>query len=1084
MYDLVTVAEIKGAPPLEGLDVERLPQRLTEAYARVVSARISVLEGRDESTLRDIIDEITRLGYTYLSLVKYAPTPDVQKSAAFVAGSAFELLAIHSSSTNNQDFTATSICPTCSAALLFLLADATSDAVEVIRRLSIDDDDEVLQKNLKQAITCLASGDLVRLAELTQTDYGRESRSMTWCAVNVLYAKCLDGIQELGRALLGNGNIDAAITIFEQTKTRCIDDCSDLMTDYLPNDTQYLSTFPGPFWLASLLEIVSKNLFQNALIRIPIPNVANVDEWHNEIGRLAILQPYLWPNHKRIIEEHRYLNRGVSAVLGLPTGAGKTTLARLKAATTLMSRRKVLYLAPTHALVRQVTIDWREIFPGKNVQNSFLFDGEYAETESSELPDIAVMTPERCLALLAMAPEAFSDVGLVIIDECHILHAVSLDASYRATDAMYCLHRLFGSDSETDFLLMSAMIENTDDLAAWIQQQTGRRCASVRDEWKPTRQVRSCVIYSHRETTALQARLRSDQVEAQRTRRKSPGVAVKRALNVRPFGIFSLNQTWNTTQSSDYVVLPLSSDSVLLNANNFWGLTSNRNVVSATLAARLANADVKTIVFCQQVNHTQSIVQQVAEEANPKDDLILTGREEELRNRLIDELGAEDHIYGPVKNIAACHHGLLLAEEREWIEGLFARKDGIKVLVATPTLAQGMNLPAEAVIIAGDERFDAVESEQTQLEAHELLNAAGRAGRAGQHAQGFVLVVPGRVVDFDDERQTLGGRWFTLQQNVFSKSDQCLTIVDPLQRLIDAIHSGVITDDRPVQYILRRMPFKPGQTSEENVRHTMNRSFAAFMARRHGELGEFARKVDATVTRGQEIIQSVEIEEHQWLIPLATELGINAEVLLEINLHLDSIMTGWYANDYVRWSFENRIIRKMLKPQTLNDISTTLTTPAERRTIDDINEVGLNRLEPLLLLWIEGSPFNEIEVLAGTPYNRLAKCDIARKLALRWSVDVAYALGVITRLYRRRCDIREVNEMPSALATLAACIRQGVDLPAKLAILHIMNYDINRVRVHRFFEDIRSRLRDGQVFESFAETMRRVRIAMRRTRNR
>src|SRR3546814_13403972 len=79
---------------------------------------------------------------------------------------------------------------------------------------------------------------------------------------------------------------------------------------------------------------------------------------------------------------------------------------------------------------------------------------------------------------------------------------------------------------------------------------------------------------------------------------------------------------------------------------------------------------------------------------------------------------------------AASHHALLLREERDLHESLFKRADGIDVLFATSTLAQGMNLPSEVVIISGDSRFDSGIDKMQKLEAHELLNAAGRAGRA------------------------------------------------------------------------------------------------------------------------------------------------------------------------------------------------------------------------------------------------------------------------------------------------------------------------------------------------------------------
>ena len=77
------------------------------------------------------------------------------------------------------------------------------------------------------------------------------------------------------------------------------------------------------------------------------------------------------------------------------------------------------------------------------------------------------------------------------------------------------------------------------------------------------------------------------------------------------------------------------------------------------------------------------------------------------------------------------------------------------LLVATSTLAQGMNLPSEVVVIAGDDRFDPDAGKAKQLQAHEILNTAGRAGRAGEAAHALVIVVPSKVISFNDKTQAI-----------------------------------------------------------------------------------------------------------------------------------------------------------------------------------------------------------------------------------------------------------------------------------------------------------------------------------------
>jgi hypothetical protein len=51
------------------------------------------------------------------------------------------------------------------------------------------------------------------------------------------------------------------------------------------------------------------------------------------------------------------------------------------------------------------------------------------------------------------------------------------------------------------------------------------------------------------------------------------------------------------------------------------------------------------------------------------------------------------------------------------------------------------------------------------------LNAAGRAGRAGEVSQGFVLIVPSKVMDFGSSTNQIHGHWSDLRA-IFSQSDQ------------------------------------------------------------------------------------------------------------------------------------------------------------------------------------------------------------------------------------------------------------------------------------------------------------------------
>lgn len=83
------------------------------------------------------------------------------------------------------------------------------------------------------------------------------------------------------------------------------------------------------------------------------------------------------------------------------------------------------------------------------------------------------------------------------------------------------------------------------------------------------------------------------------------------------------------------------------------------------------------------------------------------------------------------------HHAGLASAQRSVVESLF-REGKIKVLVATPTLAAGVNLPARVVVIRDITRFsDGYVGYISNTEVHQML---GRAGRPKYDKTGFGII--------------------------------------------------------------------------------------------------------------------------------------------------------------------------------------------------------------------------------------------------------------------------------------------------------------------------------------------------------
>jgi len=126
----------------------------------------------------------------------------------------------------------------------------------------------------------------------------------------------------------------------------------------------------------------------------------------------------------------------------------------------------------------------------------------------------------------------------------------------------------------------------------------------------------------------------------------------------------------------------------------------------------------------------------VAGDANPKQFLHIAENEMELILQNIRD-----------QNLKFClafgiglHHAGLQEQDRKCVEELFLNRK-IQVLVATATLAWGVNLPAHLVVIKGTEYFDGKVKKYVDMPITDVLQMMGRAGRPQFDNEGVAVVL-------------------------------------------------------------------------------------------------------------------------------------------------------------------------------------------------------------------------------------------------------------------------------------------------------------------------------------------------------
>ena len=147
------------------------------------------------------------------------------------------------------------------------------------------------------------------------------------------------------------------------------------------------------------------------------------------------------------------------------------------------------------------------------------------------------------------------------------------------------------------------------------------------------------------------------------------------------------------------------------------------------------------IVFANTRKSSESVAQKISKTLHKR-----ISDEEKERYSAIKQLvmrHAEtdtcERLASCVENGVAFHHAGLKGEHRHIIEEAF-RKNIIKVISCTPTLAAGLNLPARRVIIRDYKRFD-VNYGSVPIPVLEYKQMAGRAGRPGMDPYGEAVLI-------------------------------------------------------------------------------------------------------------------------------------------------------------------------------------------------------------------------------------------------------------------------------------------------------------------------------------------------------
>lgn len=858
MFDEYAKKLIDELPELPDLDRNICRRTLSKAYFFVICSRLGNTNGALEyeelyevkQYLRKLVNSLESVAI-FDRLNGIEVSDEVANACAFVAAESLGLLlelTNHDEAAISTDVFSNPLnYIAIESALLYMIGGYDINAVSVVSHVKIplmsNNRDYIFEYSvtLIERLSLLCKGKIEYYFD--SKVHTKFSDSETIYSYELLIEEIrINFYHNLSRAanfymkwLGGQDNDGKGIAIIEVEKVRNASQKSGYKGYTEFADIYHLSSL-----LLSAIEATSKRATMHI---VPIPN--GKDElilrfFHDYLKHRAegdrnhAGRPFLWPS------AIKYINRclpgpQMSAVIAMPTGSGKSFVAELAVAHSL-SKGWVLYLAPTNSLAHQIRRDLKYALKTFKFINVCAFVGgeEYTTLLEEQLEEtnthyVAVMTPEKCALALRLYPERFANCSLCVFDECHLMNDQNRGVT---VDILFA--QIFKLAPQIYFLLMSAMISNPGELANWLKQASGKDAISEPIKWRPSRTLRGLLI--------LEKKQYLENYEIAKSELMLLPKRNKKYIFETPVALIAgLSGPWTFDGKDDYkaTVLPAKFPAKAIRDNNGEYDYSNdswKNTASRIAAEMFANNGIPSINFIlTSKHHAFSSAEKVS--------LKIPGSVEKNENlpqvvgawlSIADaELGVPTVLRDLLLKGIAVHTSSMLQCEQAASEWMFANKK-VLLMFATGTLAQGLNLPAIAVIIAGTSMGDPrdVDAVYGVSKVNSLiLNGFGRASRPGFSNQGIAVLVSD-IPYFAEISNNLDPSAALNKYGVMGESDASISVHSPVEKFIDSIIANeVIPDEKIKAELVLTTLLAEMEDKENHAGHVLSRTFAAYCKR-------------------------------------------------------------------------------------------------------------------------------------------------------------------------------------------------------------------------------------------------------------
>ena len=380
--------------------------------------------------------------------------------------------------------------------------------------------------------------------------------------------------------------------------------------------------------------------------------------------------------------------KGRNLMLAVPTASGKSLVAHITLANRLigdLNGMRGIFIVPLKALASEKYEELKDVCSSVGLKVGLAIGDRSSETSLVENSDILVCTSEKLDSMLRSKPSLLDDIGIVVADEFHLLQDPS-----RGPTLEIILSRIRHRSSRVQILALSATVGNAKELSNWLEADL------VTSNWRPI------ALYSGT-LTGLDMKYHS--VE-------SPG---------DDFILPEPKRLEGGVQKNLHSVM----DDTIAMDKQMLVFVSSRS--SAQKEARELSKHIKS----KLENDGHGFEKTVVESWMSMSQELARGESGSVTVKALSNA---------VRGGVGFHHAGLTSAQRKVIENGF-RNGNLQCIVATPTLAQGVNLPASRVVVRDTRRWSTIAARSMPLPVMEVRQMMGRAGRPGfdEYGESFLV---------------------------------------------------------------------------------------------------------------------------------------------------------------------------------------------------------------------------------------------------------------------------------------------------------------------------------------------------------